>query len=54
MSKAYLKGETVTLPDMLNAREKRVDIQKELLQKHPTCALLSATMNIPGPIKTNG
>ncbi|MBO0473469.1 citrate lyase holo-[acyl-carrier protein] synthase [Enterococcus ureasiticus] len=53
MSKAYLKGETVTLPDMLNAREKRVDIQKELLQKHPTCALLSATMNIPGPIKTN-
>ncbi|XUD12060.1 holo-ACP synthase CitX [Enterococcus sp. AZ170] len=53
MSETYLKGETITLIDMLNARDKRVTIQRELLQKHPACVLLSATMNIPGPIKTN-
>lgn len=53
MSETHLKGETITLIEMLNAREKRASIQQELLQKHPTCALLSATMNIPGPIKTN-
>ncbi|OEG11083.1 ACP synthase CitX [Enterococcus ureasiticus] len=53
MSKTYLRGETVTLVEMLDAREKRVTIQQELLQKHPRCSLLSATMNIPGPIKTN-
>lgn len=53
MSKTYLKGETITMIDMLNAREKRVSIQQELLQKYPTCVLLSATMNIPGPVKTN-
>lgn len=53
MSKFHLKGETITLIEMLNTREKRVEIQQELLQKHPTCTLLSATMNIPGPVKTN-
>lgn len=53
MSKPHIKGETVTLIDMLNTREKRVSIQQGVLQKHPNCALLSATMNIPGPIKTN-
>lgn len=53
MSNPQLKGETITLPEMLNAREKRVAIQKEFLQNYPNCALLSATMNIPGPIKTN-
>ncbi|WP_256924845.1 citrate lyase holo-[acyl-carrier protein] synthase [Candidatus Enterococcus mansonii] len=53
MSKTYLKGEMITLIEMLDAREKRVRIQQELLYKYPTCALLSATMNIPGPVKTN-
>ncbi|WP_375179892.1 citrate lyase holo-[acyl-carrier protein] synthase [Enterococcus rotai] len=53
MSKTRIKGESITLIDMLNAREKRATIQQELLTKHPKCTLLSATMNIPGPIKTN-
>ena len=53
MSKAYLTGEMITLVEMLDTRERRVTIQQELLQKHPTGALLSATMNIPGPIKIN-
>lgn len=53
MSKTHLKGETITLIEMLDAREKRVSIQQDLLQQYPTCALLSATMNIPGPVKTN-
>ncbi|EOH99511.1 holo-ACP synthase CitX [Enterococcus haemoperoxidus ATCC BAA-382] len=53
MSKTHLTGETITLIEMLNVREKRANIQQELLQKHPNCVLLSATMNIPGPVKTN-
>lgn len=53
MSKTYLKGESITLVEMLEVREKRVEIQQELLQEYPTCSLLSATMNIPGPVKTN-
>jgi holo-ACP synthase len=53
MSKEVLQGEKIDLPMMLDAREKRVSIQQELLMKHPHGALLSATMNIPGPIKTN-
>ncbi|MBO0421530.1 citrate lyase holo-[acyl-carrier protein] synthase [Enterococcus plantarum] len=53
MSKCYLQGEAITLLEMLDAREKRVTIQQEFLQKYPTSALLSATMNIPGPVKNN-
>ncbi|MGX7243666.1 citrate lyase holo-[acyl-carrier protein] synthase [Enterococcus quebecensis] len=53
MSETYLKGEKITLEEIMDARENRVIIQQELLQKYPTCTLLSATMNIPGPVKTN-
>lgn len=53
MCRAYFQGEEVELIDMMNAREKRVSIQRELLGKHPHETLLSATMNIPGPVKTN-
>lgn len=47
------KGEMVTLADVLCARESRATKQLELLISQKNCSLLSCTMNIPGPIKTN-
>lgn len=40
----------VELADMLNARERRVCTQRELLAAW-NCPLISFTMNIPGPVK---
>jgi len=42
----------VTIQDMMTCRDRRADIQKELLQEygHP---IISFCMNIPGPVKTN-
>lgn len=47
----YFQGEPVTLGDMMEARENRAAFQRELLTKYPEASLLSATMNIPGPVK---
>ncbi|EOT38980.1 MULTISPECIES: citrate lyase holo-[acyl-carrier protein] synthase [Enterococcus] len=47
----YFQGEVVILPEMLAAREQRVALQQALLAKCPQASLLSATMNIPGPVK---
>ncbi|BCA86723.1 citrate lyase holo-ACP synthase [Enterococcus saigonensis] len=47
----YFQGKAVTLPEMLASREKRAALQHELLMKYPNASLLSATMNIPGPVK---
>lgn len=47
-----LQGEKVGLEEILNAREERVLIQNELIQKY-NLPIVSFTMNIPGPIKTN-
>lgn len=47
----YFQGETVALSEMLAAREQRVALQHELLKKCANASLLSATMNIPGPVK---
>lgn len=38
------------LPDMLNARERRVWMQEQLLSEFPG-VLVSFTLNIPGPVK---
>ncbi|MDR0921307.1 MAG: citrate lyase holo-[acyl-carrier protein] synthase [Lactobacillales bacterium] len=46
-------GTPIELLQMLDAREQRVNMQQELLQQYPNESLLSATMNIPGPIKNN-
>ena len=40
----------ITLPQILDEREERVAIQKDLLKKY-SCPLISFTMNIAGPIK---
>ena len=38
---------------MLDAREQRSLTQRQLLTANPKAILLSATMNIPGPVKTS-
>ncbi|MBO0460852.1 citrate lyase holo-[acyl-carrier protein] synthase [Enterococcus sp. DIV1298c] len=46
-------GPTVTHEEILHAKEVRANIQKNLLKANPQAVLLSATMNIPGPVKTS-
>ena len=41
----------LTLMDLLDSRENRVNHQKDLLEKYPGCTLVSMTLNIPGPVK---
>lgn len=53
MSKQFFQGQEVDLLQMLMAREQRADTQYFFLEKHSSCVLLSATMTIPGPVKTN-
>jgi holo-ACP synthase len=47
-----MEGTKVELEDMLGCRERRANLQRELLQTYH-CALVSYCMNIPGPVKTN-
>ncbi|MDB1692882.1 citrate lyase holo-[acyl-carrier protein] synthase [Enterococcus casseliflavus] len=53
MSDALFSGTPVTLTDMLQARENRSSLQRELLAADEKAALLVATMNIPGPVKNS-
>jgi holo-ACP synthase/triphosphoribosyl-dephospho-CoA synthase len=46
----FLIGEHIELPQMLSARENRVQKQNQLLQEYPM-TLISFTLNIAGPIK---
>mgnify|MGYP000475470269 CR=1 FL=1 len=43
-------GADAELPDMLNARERRVWMQEQLLSEFPG-VLVSFTLNIPGQVK---
>ena len=45
-----MKIEEVSLTDMLDARERRAALQRELLSAH-RCPLVCLTLNIPGPVK---
>ncbi len=47
-----MEGKEITLPLMMDCRERRYAIQNELLQKYQK-PVISFCMNIPGPIKTN-
>ena len=42
----------VTLQEMLDARDRRAEVQQHLLEQH-ACPLISFTMNIPGPVKNS-
>ena len=53
MSNSLFDGPTISLTEALDARESRVRMQKELLAADPQYTLLSATMNIPGSVKTS-
>lgn len=54
MSKeVFAQGSQVDLMMMLETREQRSLIQRQLLAKNTRASLLSATMNIPGPTKTS-
>lgn len=46
----WTKGEPASLPEILDAREKRAQLQRELLQKNPA-SLVSFTLNIAGSVK---
>ena len=47
-----MQGIEVGIDEVLNCREKRVAIQNEMIRKYNK-PVISFTMNIPGPIKTN-
>ncbi len=42
---------TVTLDEVLAAREARAAHQRALLKRHPSAALICLTVNVPGPTK---
>jgi len=48
----FMQGVEVGIEEVLMCRERRVDIQNEMIKKY-NMPLISFTMNIPGPIKTN-
>ena len=47
-----MQGIEVGIDEILICREKRVAIQNEMIKKYRN-PVISFTMNIPGPIKTN-
>lgn len=47
-----MTGNEITLPQMLARREQRASLQQSLLAEYHS-PLVSFSMNIPGPIKTN-
>lgn len=51
MNKSETPAAPLTLMDLLNSRENRVNHQKELLEKYADSVLISMTLNIPGPVK---
>lgn len=53
MSEDVFSGSDVSLVEMLDTRERRVQYQEKLLNKYPGATLLLATMNIPGPVKNS-
>ena len=48
----FMQGIEVGIDEILNCREKRVAIQNDMIKKYNK-PVISFTMNIPGPIKTN-
>lgn len=49
-----MSGRPVTLAELLRSRDARSQRQKELLAAYETAALISFTVNYPGPVKANG
>ncbi|MDY4307283.1 citrate lyase holo-[acyl-carrier protein] synthase [Enterococcus mundtii] len=53
MCSKLFNGPIVTHEEILIAREARAKRQRKLLVANPQHVLLSATTNIPGPVKTS-
>ncbi|AYW51074.1 citrate lyase holo-[acyl-carrier protein] synthase [Tetragenococcus halophilus] len=53
MSEQVFTGPSVSLVEMLDAREMRASRQEEFLKQHSEATLLLATMNIPGEVKNS-
>ena len=47
----WTEGKEASLGEILDARERRGEIQRELMKEKPA-SLVSFTLNIPGPVKT--
>lgn len=47
-----MEGREVTLPEVLDFREAKARIQKEMQREYPDGIVVSLGMNIPGPVKT--
>lgn len=43
----------ISLEQLLESRERRVQHQKEMLQAFPGCSLICLTVQLPGPVKRN-
>ncbi len=52
MEEWKMEGTEIDLPQMLDCRERRTNVQNELLRGYGR-PVISFCMNIPGPIKTN-
>lgn len=48
-----MNDNSLTLADLLDSRENRVNHQLYLLEKYDKSILISMTLNIPGPVKDN-
>lgn len=46
----WIKGQEASLEEILDGRERRGEIQRELLTREGA-SLVSFTLNIPGPVK---
>ncbi|MGN0996624.1 MAG: citrate lyase holo-[acyl-carrier protein] synthase [Candidatus Ventricola sp.] len=47
-----MSGYEVTVPDMMRAREARLQVQCALRERYPGAAIVCLTMNVAGPVKT--
>lgn len=47
-----MENREVTLMEVLDFREEKVNVQKRMYRKNPGGIVVSLGMNIPGPVKT--
>lgn len=47
------EGNPISLSEILNQKDKRVNLIDELIKQYPNYSVLSFKLNIPGPIKNN-
>lgn len=53
METIFNEGKPQNIKDVLDNRDRRVDLQKRLLKNKQNDVIISAKLNIPGPIKNN-